>query len=138
MNLDWRQRPIPGEMLLYARQDTHYLLYIYDRLRLLPNSLEVKLLTRYHRNAALQKGTSGQNLLRSIWDRSKNLCLQLYEKPVVMPDDGIKLMRKSNLQLEDSQLRALQVLFLYHLTIPSVFRKFCSSGFRAYWCGATL
>lgn len=27
---DWRQRPIPEEMLKYAREDTHYLLYIYD------------------------------------------------------------------------------------------------------------
>ena len=27
---DWRQRPIPSEMMRYAREDTHYLLYIYD------------------------------------------------------------------------------------------------------------
>ncbi|KAK0384589.1 hypothetical protein NLU13_8675 [Sarocladium strictum] len=30
---DWRIRPIPEEMLYYARSDTHYLLYIYDRVR---------------------------------------------------------------------------------------------------------
>ena len=30
---DWRIRPLPEEMLQYAREDTHYLLYIYDRLR---------------------------------------------------------------------------------------------------------
>ena len=30
---DWRMRPIPPNMLRYARQDTHYLLYVYDRLR---------------------------------------------------------------------------------------------------------
>lgn len=30
---DWRVRALPTEMLLYARQDTHYLLYIYDRMR---------------------------------------------------------------------------------------------------------
>lgn len=30
---DWRVRPLPDEMLAYARSDTHYLLYIYDRLR---------------------------------------------------------------------------------------------------------
>lgn len=29
---DWRQRPLPREMLLYARLDTHYLLEIFDRL----------------------------------------------------------------------------------------------------------
>ncbi|KAF8517423.1 ribonuclease H-like domain-containing protein [Hysterangium stoloniferum] len=30
---DWRIRPLPEEMLLYARSDTHFLLYIYDHLR---------------------------------------------------------------------------------------------------------
>ena len=30
---DWRARPLTEEMLGYARTDTHYLLYIYDRLR---------------------------------------------------------------------------------------------------------
>ncbi|KND86793.1 Exosome complex exonuclease rrp6 [Tolypocladium ophioglossoides CBS 100239] len=30
---DWRIRPIPAEMMYYARSDTHYLLYIYDQLR---------------------------------------------------------------------------------------------------------
>lgn len=27
---DWRQRPLSEEMLLYARTDAHYLLYIAD------------------------------------------------------------------------------------------------------------
>ncbi|GJJ15757.1 hypothetical protein Clacol_010035 [Clathrus columnatus] len=30
---DWRIRPLPTEMLDYARSDTHFLLYIYDNLR---------------------------------------------------------------------------------------------------------
>lgn len=30
---DWRVRPLTPEMLHYARCDTHYLLYCYDRLR---------------------------------------------------------------------------------------------------------
>lgn len=30
---DWRIRPLPEEMLQYARADTHFLLYIYDILR---------------------------------------------------------------------------------------------------------
>ncbi|KAF6747898.1 hypothetical protein DFP72DRAFT_918103 [Ephemerocybe angulata] len=30
---DWRIRPIPEEMLHYAQSDTHWLLYLYDRLR---------------------------------------------------------------------------------------------------------
>ncbi len=30
---DWRQRPLSKELIKYARDDTHYLLYIYDCLR---------------------------------------------------------------------------------------------------------
>ena len=30
---DWRERPLPAQMLKYAREDTHFLLGIYDRLR---------------------------------------------------------------------------------------------------------
>ena len=30
---DWRLRPLPKEMLYYARSDTHFLLYIYDCVR---------------------------------------------------------------------------------------------------------
>lgn len=30
---DWRQRPLTEEMLKYAREDTHYLLYVYDMMR---------------------------------------------------------------------------------------------------------
>ncbi|CRK15972.1 hypothetical protein BN1723_010880, partial [Verticillium longisporum] len=30
---DWRIRPLPEEMFYYARSDTHYLLYIFDRIR---------------------------------------------------------------------------------------------------------
>ena len=30
---DWRERPLSEEMLLYARMDTHYLIYIYEALK---------------------------------------------------------------------------------------------------------
>ncbi|KAJ1818575.1 exosome nuclease subunit, partial [Coemansia sp. RSA 2675] len=30
---DWRIRPVPAEMMRYARADTHFLLYIFDRMR---------------------------------------------------------------------------------------------------------
>lgn len=30
---DWRVRPLTQEMLHYARSDTHFLLYCYDKLR---------------------------------------------------------------------------------------------------------
>ena len=30
---DWRTRPLSEEALLYARMDTHYLLYMYDLIK---------------------------------------------------------------------------------------------------------
>ncbi|KAJ2708828.1 exosome nuclease subunit, partial [Coemansia spiralis] len=30
---DWRIRPVPDEMMRYARADTHFLLYVFDRMR---------------------------------------------------------------------------------------------------------
>lgn len=50
---DWRIRPLPNEMLKYAREDTHYLLYIYDRLR-----------------AELRaRGNQNKNFLHAAWNR---------------------------------------------------------------------
>ena len=67
---DWRVRPIPKNMLHYAREDTHYLLYIYDQLR-------IKLL-------ALAKVRSQKNLtayLLTVLNQSKDICLTTYHKP---------------------------------------------------------
>lgn len=59
---DWRIRPLTDEMALYAKQDTHYLLYVYDVLR---NKL----------------GSEAERL--DVWNRSRQLCLQVYQKPPV-------------------------------------------------------
>lgn len=53
---DWRIRPVPQEMLSYARSDTHYLHYIYDRMkteliRLSPEGASQLLLTTMARSA---------------------------------------------------------------------------------------
>ncbi|KAF8652850.1 hypothetical protein AX16_004125 [Volvariella volvacea WC 439] len=45
---DWRIRPLPEEMLQYARSDTHFLLYIYDQLR---NALIDRALSTSSRNS---------------------------------------------------------------------------------------
>ena len=51
-------RPLPAELVHYAREDTHYLLYIYDR-------MHAELLTR---------GNNEKNLLRAVYDRSRLIC----------------------------------------------------------------
>ncbi|KAG5468355.1 hypothetical protein LSCM1_02335 [Leishmania martiniquensis] len=74
---DWRIRPLSAEMVHYARQDTHFLLYVYDRLKsLLLNS---------------EGRASIGSLLVHVYKESKQLSLQLYEKPNVVPDETYKI-----------------------------------------------
>ncbi|EPB86354.1 hypothetical protein HMPREF1544_06893 [Mucor circinelloides 1006PhL] len=71
---DWRIRPLPKEMLEYARSDTHFLLYIYDRLR----------------NELLEKSTSEDgNLIKICLQRSNEVALQKYEKEVYDAENGL-------------------------------------------------
>lgn len=58
---DWRVRPIPEDMLDYARNDTHYLLYIYRKMK----------------QQLLSNGDTSANLLRSVMEKSRSLCLSV-------------------------------------------------------------
>ncbi len=51
-------RPLPAELIKYAREDTHYLLYIYDKMK----------------NELLEQGNQQKNLLLSTIQRSTQLC----------------------------------------------------------------
>lgn len=70
---DWRARPLPADMAHYARQDTHFLLYIYDR-------LSNQLLQQEGGRAAVLG-----NLLVHVLNESRQLCLLQYEKPHFEP-----------------------------------------------------
>ncbi|KAJ5582260.1 hypothetical protein N7535_000880 [Penicillium sp. DV-2018c] len=63
---DWRARPLPQAMFDYARSDTHYLLYIYDRLR----------------NDLIDTSTEEARHIDYVNERSKHEALQRYERPV--------------------------------------------------------
>ena len=54
-------RPLPEEMVKYAREDTHYLLYIYDHLR----------------NELIKNGNAQKNLLKTVYNRSRDVCLKV-------------------------------------------------------------
>lgn len=69
-NADWRLRPIPDEMLRYAREDTHYLLYIYDTMRINLSSLP-------------KAPESSDTPLVEVYKRSYDVCMQLYEKELL-------------------------------------------------------
>lgn len=97
---DWRIRPLPAEMIKYAREDTHYLLYIYDCMK----------------NDLLQKGNEVKNLLHAAFQRSKVICFKVYQKPVFHEDSYLELYRKSKKVFNARQLFALKELYSWRDT----------------------
>ncbi|KIW69597.1 hypothetical protein PV04_05467 [Phialophora macrospora] len=61
---DWRIRPLPQQLLDYARSDTHYLLTIYDHLR----------------NMLIQGSSANVNLTNYVLTQSKKEALQVYTR----------------------------------------------------------
>eukprot|EP00053_Salpingoeca_punica_P027714 m.25596 g.25596 ORF g.25596 m.25596 type:complete len:815 (-) comp9786_c0_seq1:247-2691(-) len=91
---DWRVRPLSLEMMQYAREDTHYLLYIYDKLR----------------NELLAKGNEQKNLLMVALQKSRELCLLRYDKPVYSDALAMDLYHKYSHKLTPSQLVVFKAL----------------------------
>lgn len=94
---DWRIRPLPEEMVQYARTDTHYLLYIYDCVR-----------------AQLLDFNHGQpGLLQSVWNKSKDISLKKYVKPIYTEESYLELQRKQKRSFNTQQLTAFRLLFAW-------------------------
>lgn len=89
---DWRLRPLSEAHIEYARRDTHFLLHCYDKLR----------------NLLLENGNQMKNLLHSVYDKSKLLCLKVYEKPVFESEGFEVIIKKS---LNSQQRYALRALY---------------------------
>ncbi|CAF1371873.1 unnamed protein product [Adineta ricciae] len=92
---DWRIRPLPSDYIRYAREDTHYLLYIYDHLR----------------NQLLDMSRGNAENLRSVYKKSKIICQKLYKKAAFDPTAYKTLYTKFRKTTFDSnQLSALKSL----------------------------
>lgn len=95
---DWRIRPIPEEMMRYARSDTHFLLYIYDNLR---NAL----LTRSSRTPTPEVGEGDgelakpnpQRAIRDVLNKSAETALKLYQREGYDRETGLGMNGWSNL-----------------------------------------
>lgn len=88
---DWRMRPLPKEMLDYARSDTHYLLYIYDRLRnslLEQSSRPPSPVDGEVGGESLLKRRNPQEAMREVLERSGGTALKLYERDVYDVETG--------------------------------------------------
>ena len=75
-------------MIKYAREDTHYLLYIYDRMR----------------NELIRRGNQQLNLLHSVLNRSRDICLKKYEKQLFREDSYLRLYQKHKRPLNPQQV----------------------------------
>lgn len=91
---DWRIRPFPEELIKYAREDTHYLLYIKDLLR----------------NALIDMANGQVNILKAVYDRSTEICKKTYIKPVWTEESCMIMYRKSQKMFNNKQLYALKEL----------------------------
>lgn len=92
---DWRMRPLSQEMIYYARQDTHYLLYLYDLMK----------------NHLIEKANGSHNLLISVFSRSSIVCLKKYEKPLLTSTSYLSLISRNGITLNSRQMYALEKLY---------------------------
>ncbi|KIK69880.1 hypothetical protein GYMLUDRAFT_150634 [Collybiopsis luxurians FD-317 M1] len=89
---DWRIRPLPAEMLEYARSDTHFLLYIFDSLR---NALLDRALSQSQTvddsDVSAPPSTfypPSQRLVREVLAKSEETALHVYQKEYYDADGG--------------------------------------------------
>lgn len=89
---DWRVRPLPTELVEYARADTHFLLYIYHNLR----------------NELINEGKLDQAIAES-----REVALKRYEKPLHNdnPDEPAWLAIAFKYHIPHSQRGLLKALF---------------------------
>ncbi|VDH93832.1 exosome complex exonuclease RRP6 [Mytilus galloprovincialis] len=101
---DWRIRPLPEELIKYAREDTHYLLYIYDKMR----------------NELIERGNEQNNLLHSVIQKSTRVCSQVYRKPIYTDGLYMELYKKSKKVFNSRQLASLKNLYSWRDRIARV------------------
>lgn len=82
-------RPLPQEMESYARDDTHYLLFIYDRMR----------------NELIRRGDRTNHLLHTVLRRSRDVCLRQYKKPTFSESSYLQLYYKHKRKFNSRQVR---------------------------------
>ncbi|KAH8243887.1 hypothetical protein KR032_011130, partial [Drosophila birchii] len=91
---DWRMRPLPQQLIDYARQDTHFLIYVYERMT----------------NDLLQQQAE-PGLLNTVYQLSTDVCKKRYSKPHIGPESHLDLVRKTKRSFDNRQLYALRGIF---------------------------
>jgi len=119
-----RPRPLPSEMMKYAREDTHYLLYIYDRMS----------------NELIRRANERGSLLRTVLDNSKGLCGLPYVKPAVTEDSYLKLYYRHKRNFNSQQVRHTVSIIILTITLHShsCIASSCYSNGATIWAGLKM
>ncbi|CAD8116640.1 unnamed protein product [Paramecium sonneborni] len=100
---DWTQRPLSDEMIKYAQIDTHYLLYIYDRMR-----QDLSKLNKPQENL----NNVPNYYIESVLKRSKETSLKIYKKPLQDQDQSLQIILNKQDRRMDSKSFDLMVKLL--------------------------
>lgn len=92
---DWRIRPLPDELIKYARMDTHYLLYIWHRMK----------------GELLDAVGGQQHLLLSVFELSRQICGTTYNKEVIDENSHMAIYLRSKKSFNSKQMAALRLLY---------------------------
>ncbi|KAJ8736936.1 hypothetical protein PYW07_000207 [Mythimna separata] len=90
---DWRMRPLPAELIEYARMDTHYLLYIWRQMK-----------------DELTKDEHTHHLL-NVFENSRQICGRTYNKEPMTETSHIPLYVRSKKSFNSQQMAALKILY---------------------------
>ncbi|KAF3923394.1 hypothetical protein ABW21_db0205679 [Orbilia brochopaga] len=97
---DWRIRPIPQDMLDYARSDTHFLLYVYDNMR----------------NELIEQSSADENKIEVVMQNSKETSAKTYDNE---PYDSMRgsgsrgwlsVLRNTTIDLTDEQFAVFKAV----------------------------
>ena len=88
-------------MLKYAREDTHYLLYIYDCLK-----KQLLLKSFNHERPIL-------NFISIVMEKSKDICLKKYFKPEIKDYNYYGLISRNALILSKAQISIFKIIFKF-------------------------
>lgn len=88
---DWRERPMPEEMIEYARKDTHYLHHLYF----------------------LLKSKLNQDQFEQVLQRSNKQCLELYAPEPISEKSWRTVLDRSNYALNPDQVAIVRRLFYW-------------------------
>lgn len=95
-------------MIKYAREDVHYLLYIYDKLR-------EELVKQ-----AMEQGLEPTQFLKSVLAKSCDICLQRYSKPKLKDESYYNLTLRNKMILSTYKLKILKNLLKWRFKYASI------------------